>query len=62
MFMDFRDQLPPPRWEPKPARPPLTTGQRKAIEIIIAFNLLMLLCGPLAGATLFDAIAALFRR
>jgi len=61
MFMDFRDQPPPPRWEPKPRRPRLTPRQRRVVEGIIGFNMLMLLCGPLAGATLFGAIAALFR-
>ncbi len=61
MFMDFRDQPPPPRWEPKPRRPPLTTRERKAVKTILLFNVVMLVCGPLAGATLFQAIPALFR-
>lgn len=62
MFMDFRDQPPPPRWEPKPAgRPPLSRRERRAIGWIIGFNVLMLLCAPLAGATLFEGLAALLR-
>jgi len=61
MFVDFRDQPPPPRWEPKPRRPPLTARQRRAVELIALLNLVMLVCGPLAGATLFQAIPALFR-
>lgn len=61
MFMDFRDQPPPPRWEPKPRRPPLSPRERKAVKTILLFNVAMLVCGPLAGATLFQAIPALFR-
>ncbi|GAA0668856.1 hypothetical protein FHT00_000370 [Sphingomonas insulae] len=61
MFVDFRDQPPPPRWEPKRRRPPLTARQRNVVGTIAIFNLVMLVCGPLAGATLFQAIPALFR-
>ncbi|USU09915.1 hypothetical protein NF700_06535 [Sphingomonadaceae bacterium OTU29MARTA1] len=61
MFMDFRDQPPPPRWEPRPGRRRLTPRERKAVEAILLFNAVMLVCGPLAGATLLQAIPALFR-
>lgn len=61
MFMDFRDQPPPPRWEPSPRRPALTPRERKAVTAILLFNMVMLVCSPLAGATLFQAIPALFR-
>ncbi len=61
MFVDFRDQPPPPRWEPKPGRKPLTPKQRRVVEGIAILNIVMLVCGPLAGATVFRAIPALFR-
>jgi len=62
MFVDFRDQVPPPRWEPKP--PPsrrLTPRQRKTMEVVVGFNLVMLLVAPLGGATILQAIGALLR-
>ncbi len=62
MFMEFRDQPPPPRWEPDPVRPRLTPRQRRIVEGIVLFNLLMALCAPLAGATLFEEFVALMRQ
>jgi len=61
MFVDFRDQVPPPRWEPK--RPPrrLTPRQRRTMEVVVGFNLVMLLVAPLGGATILQAIGALLR-
>ncbi|MCU6455021.1 hypothetical protein LPN01_13120 [Sphingomonas sp. A2-49] len=64
MFVDFRNQFPPPPWQPEPEparRPPLTPRQRKAVEAIAAFNIVMLLCAPLAGATVLQGVAAVFR-
>lgn len=60
MFVDFRNAWPPPEpWTPKPVRPKLTRRQGKVMTWVIAFNLLMLFVGPLAGASLFDAVAAI---
>jgi hypothetical protein len=62
MFVDFRDQVPPPRWEPKPPPPRrLTPRQRKTMEMVVGFNLVMLLVAPLGGATILQAIGALLR-
>ncbi|WP_375394820.1 hypothetical protein [uncultured Sphingomonas sp.] len=62
MFVDFRNAWPPPEpWPPK--RPPrhVTKRRERMIGWIVGLNLLMLLVGPLAGATIFDAIVALVR-
>ncbi|MGI4733158.1 MAG: hypothetical protein ACRYFW_15640 [Janthinobacterium lividum] len=40
----------------------MTPRQERLIAWIIGFNLLMLLFGPLAGATVFEGIMALLRR
>ena len=62
MFVDFQNEwTPPERPEPTPA-PRQNKRAESVTAWIIGFNLLMLLVGPLAGATLFDAVAALFRR
>jgi hypothetical protein len=64
MFLDFSNQVPPAPWEPNPAppaRPPLTPRQRKTVEMIVGFNLVMMLFAPLAGATIFEGIVALLR-
>lgn len=61
MFMDFRDQLPPPPWEPRPRRRTLTPRQRRTVELIVFFNVAMLLCAPLAGATVVEGVIALLR-
>ncbi|WP_174287113.1 hypothetical protein [Sphingomonas bacterium] len=62
MFVDFNNAWPPPEpWQPK--RPPrrVTKRQERMIGWIVGLNLLMLLVGPFAGATIFDAIFALVR-
>lgn len=62
MFVDFHNQwLPPEPPAPKPV-PPRNTRAESIAGWVIGFNLLMLLVGPLAGATLFDAVIALFKR
>ena len=64
MFVDFRHQFPPPPWQPEPEpvrRPPLTPRQRRTVKAIALFNIAMLLCAPLAGATVLEGIAALLR-
>ncbi|GHH14799.1 hypothetical protein E2E30_00785 [Sphingomonas sp. AAP5] len=61
MFVDFQNQWSPP--EP-PAPKPAPRQNKRAESItawIIGFNLVMLLVGPLAGATLFDAVVAMFK-
>ena len=61
MFVDFQTGWPPPeRWEAMPA--PTPNPRRESIAAwIIGFNLVMLLVGPLAGVTLFDAVMAAWR-
>jgi hypothetical protein len=62
MYVDFRNDWPPP--EPlKPERPKrrLNKRQETVVLCIIGFNLLMLIVGPLAGATLFEAVIATLR-
>ena len=64
MFVDLRDQPPPPSWEPRrPAapRPRLTARQEKTLAAIIALNVVLLIVAPIGGATLIGALALLFR-
>jgi hypothetical protein len=62
MFVDFENRWSPPeRREPEPC--PRPNKRRETVAAwVIGFNLVMLVVGPLAGATLFDAVAALFKR
>jgi hypothetical protein len=59
MFVDFRDQPPPPPWRPEPARPRLTARQERRLARLVLFNLLLLLVGPLAGSSVVAGVAAL---
>ncbi|WP_165324417.1 hypothetical protein [Rhizorhabdus phycosphaerae] len=60
MFMDFRDQPPPPPWRPRlpEQRPPLSLRQQKALTLVVALNLLLLLIAPIGGATMVSAVIA----
>jgi hypothetical protein len=62
MFMDFRDQPPPPPWQPKQPdrRPTLNVRQQKMLAIVAAINILLLLVAPIGGATLISALIAWF--
>lgn len=57
MFMDFRGDW-PPQWEPEPPRRParLTPRGQKVVGAVVGVNLLLLVFGPLAGATVLDPI------
>ncbi|KQU55982.1 hypothetical protein ASG67_07830 [Sphingomonas sp. Leaf339] len=62
MFVDFRNAWPPPEpWQPKPQPPRISRRGESVLAWILGFNLLMLFLGPLAGATVIDAVVALFR-
>jgi hypothetical protein len=64
MFMDYRGEW-PPHWEPEPPREPrrLTKRGEKVVGSLVAVNILLLLLGPIAGATVLDPIIYwLFRR
>ena len=61
MFVDFHNRWPPPEpWEPPPP-PRITPRGERLVAWIIGLNLLMLVFGPLAGATLIDAILKMAR-
>jgi hypothetical protein len=57
MFMDFRGDW-PPQWEPTPPEPPrrLSKQGQRVVGGLVGFNILLLLFGPIAGATLLDPV------
>ncbi len=61
MFVDFRDQPPPPPWQPRRPRPRLTACQEKTLAAIIGVNIVLLIVAPIGGVTLLGAVALLFR-
>ena len=63
MIVDFRDQPPPPPWEPRRTKkgPQLTSGQQRTLGAILGVNVLLLLLAPIGGATLLELLAILFR-
>jgi hypothetical protein len=62
MFVDLPQYWSPPEPPaPKRLRPDLTPGQTKILGWIIGFNVAMLFLGPIAGASLFEAVAAMLR-
>lgn len=58
MFMDFRDQTPPPPWSPTPRRR-LSKDQEKLLGTAIIVNVILLLVAPIGGATFIAALIAL---
>lgn len=62
MFVDNREPWPPPEpWRAPPPPRRLSRRGERVIGWIVLLNLLMLVFGPLAGATLFDAALAMLR-
>lgn len=61
MFVDFKDQPPPPPWQPPRRTPRLSQREQDVLGGIIGFNLLLLLLAPIGGATLISALWALVR-
>ena len=62
MLVDFQNGWPPPEpWEPKPAPKRMSKRAETLTTWIVGFNLVMLVLGPLAGATLFDVLRVLWR-
>lgn len=62
MFLDLKNLGPLPEpWRPTP-RPRLTPSRERMVRRLIAFNLVLLLVGPLAGASILEAALYLFRR
>ena len=60
MFVDFSNQWSmPERPDRTPPRPRITRRQERTIAWILGINLAMLVLGPFAGATIFDAVAAM---
>ena len=62
MFLDVREPWPHPEpWRPKRSEPAITKRGERVIAWVVGFNLVMLVLGPLAGATVVEALIALFR-
>ncbi|WP_242096091.1 MULTISPECIES: hypothetical protein [unclassified Sphingomonas] len=62
MFLDLHNAWPPPEpWSP-PSRPRMTKTRERMIGWLLGFNLLMLLVGPLAGASVLEILVPLFKR
>lgn len=59
MFVNFNPDWPPQPEAPPPPRPHVDARGRRLFVAAIAFNLVMLVLAPLAGVTLFQALAAL---
>jgi hypothetical protein len=63
MFVDFKDPWPPPpRWEPKRSAPKLTPRDERVLLWAVGFNLLVLLIAPIGGASIIQALVAVFSR
>lgn len=59
MFVDLPHYWSPPEGpQPEKMKPRLTKRQEKALGLIIGFNVLMLLLGPIAGTSVLQAISA----
>ena len=62
MFLDLQSPGPLPEpWRPNP-RPRLTPSRERMVRRLIALNLGLLLVGPLAGASILEAVIYLLRR
>ncbi|MBB4154536.1 hypothetical protein GGQ80_002452 [Sphingomonas jinjuensis] len=63
MFVDFKDQPPPPPWQPRPAKrgPQLTPRQQRTLGAILGVNILLLLVAPIGGATLLELLGIVLR-
>ena len=59
MFVDERGGWEPLPWKP-PSRRRLTDRQERVILGLITFNALFLLVAPIGGATVIQAVIALF--
>ncbi|MBE9605397.1 hypothetical protein IAI18_11005 [Acetobacteraceae bacterium H6797] len=57
MFVDLDGNGP---WREEPATPRLTPAAQKALVWVIAANALLLLIAPIGGATVVEAVIALF--
>ncbi|MGE6738754.1 hypothetical protein ACQKGC_00605 [Allorhizobium pseudoryzae] len=61
MFLDLKSYGPrPDPLPPKPSRPKLTPRGEKVMIWIICFNVLVLTIAPIGGATVIDAVLAVF--
>jgi len=57
MFMDFRDQPPPPPWRPQPRPARLTRQQEKRLGMVLLVNIVLLFgAAPLAGSSVVAAL------
>lgn len=61
MYLDTKYEWQPPEETPKPPRR-LSERQENVLAWVVAANLALLFVGPLAGATLFEGLYALFAR
>jgi hypothetical protein len=62
MFLDVRDPWPPPPPSPpEPRKPVLEKRRERVVGLVVAINLGLLLLAPIAGGSVAQAIAAMFR-
>jgi hypothetical protein len=61
MFVDFRDQFPPPPWQPRPPGRRITRRQERLIGAIVLANMALLLLAPVAGGTIIAGLLAILR-
>lgn len=61
MFLDLKSYGPRPEpMPPKPPAPKLTRRDEKIFVWIICFNLVVLALAPIGGASVIDAVLAIF--
>ena len=51
-----------PSWEPPPRRPRLTKRQERVLLWLVLINALLLLIAPIGGATIIEAVIAVWAR
>ncbi len=59
MFFDWKQEPPPPPWQPEPQKRRVTKRDETVLFWIVGINLLLVLLSPFAGASVIQAVAAL---
>ena len=60
MFVEGGGGWTPRPWEPPPRRPRMTKRQERVLLWILGFNAVLLLVAPIGGATVVQALVAVF--